>query len=394
MVAPTPFFADRGCHVRILGEACALGHLGHELRLATYPLGRDVDGVQTHRTIPVPWYRKLSAGPSYHKYYIDVLLALSTARLIRTFRPHVLHAHLHEGAAVARLAAWLSGSPSIPVLLDYQGSLTDEVVSHGFTGRRGVQYRLLKRVEQHVHSTSSHIITSTSRSRDALVNSWGCPESKVTTVADGADTKMFRPVTDAARMSIRARFGLPAAAPIAVYVGVLSEYQGINLLLKAVAELKERWCRPHYLLVGYPDVDIYRALAADLGLADDVTFTGRVAYEETAALTAAADLALAPKISASEGNLKIFNYMACGLPVVCFDNPVNREVLGDVGCYAEEVAAESLARAIARLVASPELRRERGQAGRARVVERFSWSAAAEKIDRIYRRHAAATTAA
>src|SRR4030095_11361156 len=68
MVAPTPFFADRGCHVRILGEAQALIELGNEVKICTYPLGRDVPGIPTERTLPVPWYRKLSAGPSVHHF--------------------------------------------------------------------------------------------------------------------------------------------------------------------------------------------------------------------------------------------------------------------------------------------------------------------------------------
>ena len=53
MVAPTPFFADRGCHVRILGEARALTQLGHQVKIVTYPLGRDMEGLDIHRTLPV-----------------------------------------------------------------------------------------------------------------------------------------------------------------------------------------------------------------------------------------------------------------------------------------------------------------------------------------------------
>jgi hypothetical protein len=49
-IAPTPFFADRGCHMRILGEIEALKRRGHEFLLLTYHLGRDIDGVATKRT--------------------------------------------------------------------------------------------------------------------------------------------------------------------------------------------------------------------------------------------------------------------------------------------------------------------------------------------------------
>jgi hypothetical protein len=98
MIAPTPYFADRGCHVRIYEEARALTRLGHDVRIVTYHLGRDMPGIPTYRTPKVPWYNKLSAGPSWHKPYLDILLYLKTRAVSKTFRPHILHAHLHEGA--------------------------------------------------------------------------------------------------------------------------------------------------------------------------------------------------------------------------------------------------------------------------------------------------------
>ena len=73
MLAPTPYFADRGCHVRIFEEARALRERGHDVRLVTYPLGRDLSEIPTYRTLSVPGYRKLAAGPSWHKPLLDLL---------------------------------------------------------------------------------------------------------------------------------------------------------------------------------------------------------------------------------------------------------------------------------------------------------------------------------
>ncbi len=209
----------------------------------------------------------------------------------------------------------------------------------------------------------------------------------MTAVPDGADTREFRPASEALRQETRRKNNLPLDRPLAIYVGVLSEYQGIDLLLQAAARLKARGDQTYYLLVGYPNAEGYRRQAADLGIGDDVTFTGRVPYEETRSLTAAADFALAPKLSVSEGNLKLFNYMACGLPIVCFDNPVNREILNDACVYAASVDADSLADAIATLASDADRRRVLGELGRTRVEQHFSWLAAAKRIDGIYRAH-------
>src|SRR5512146_1473140 len=129
MLAPTPYFADRGCHVRIYEEARALIDLGHEVCIVTYHLGRDMAGIPTVRIPPVPWYRKLSAGPSWHKPYLDILLFFKALAAARRFRPHVVHAHLHEGAF---LGIFLKKLLHLPLLFDCQGSLTAEMLDHGF----------------------------------------------------------------------------------------------------------------------------------------------------------------------------------------------------------------------------------------------------------------------
>ncbi|HOP40883.1 MAG TPA: glycosyltransferase, partial [Geobacteraceae bacterium] len=118
MLAPTPFFADRGCHVRIYEEARALLRRGHDVRIVTYHLGRDMPGIQTRRIPTVPWYRKLAAGPSRHKPYLDVLLFCTAASEIRRFRPRLLYSHLHEGAF---LGVFLKMLFRIPLLFDCQG---------------------------------------------------------------------------------------------------------------------------------------------------------------------------------------------------------------------------------------------------------------------------------
>ena len=103
VIAPTPFFADRGCHVRILGEVQALQEFGHEIKVCTYHLGKEIDGIDTVRTPRMPWYQKLSAGPSIHKVYIDGFLLLKVLRVCKAFRPDVIHAHLHEGIVIGKV---------------------------------------------------------------------------------------------------------------------------------------------------------------------------------------------------------------------------------------------------------------------------------------------------
>ena len=100
VIAPTPFFGDRGCHVHILEEVRGLQAHGTEVLVATYAMGRDVAGVRTARAPNVPGLRARPLGPSYGRPVLDALLLGTTLRAALRFRPHIVHAHLHEGVAV------------------------------------------------------------------------------------------------------------------------------------------------------------------------------------------------------------------------------------------------------------------------------------------------------
>lgn len=190
MVAPTPFFADRGCHVRILGEAKALIGLGHEVILCTYFLGRDVEGIPTARTVAFPWYRKLSAGPSWHKIYIDLFLLLKVIKCCRKFRPDVIHAHLHEGIVIGKIASRLFG---IPLVADLQGSLTDELLAHRFLPNRRGLVGFCRWLETKINQMPAHLIVSSTQTARACIERYGIAAHRVSSVMDGVDLDVFAP---------------------------------------------------------------------------------------------------------------------------------------------------------------------------------------------------------
>jgi glycosyltransferase involved in cell wall biosynthesis len=190
MIAPTPFFADRGCHVRILGEAKALITLGYDLLICTYGLGRDVEGVPTVRALPVPWYRKLSAGPSVHKFYIDLLLLWKVIQICRRFRPDIIHAHLHEGIVIGKIASVLF---RIPLVADLQGSLTTELLDHKFIPNFSWLVQLMYWVERRINRMPSHLIVSCSQTAQRCIDFFGVSAHRVSSVMDGVDPDIFSP---------------------------------------------------------------------------------------------------------------------------------------------------------------------------------------------------------
>ena len=377
VLAPTPFFADRGCHVRILEEARAAMACGVDLRLVTYHIGRDVPGVPTERIAGFSWYRKLEAGPSWVKPFLDLQLLFKAFKVARQFKPHLIHAHLHEGAF---FGAFLKMVLRIPMLFDCQGSLTAEITDHGFVKPGSLLQRFFATLEHWINRRSDYIVTSASPTVELLLKD-GVPRDRVSALIDGVDTDVFAPQP---KEEIRAKLGLPERRPVVTYLGLMNSYQGVDLLLEAAAYLKGQGAKLHYLIMGFPEA-AYREKADDMGLADIITFTGRIPYSEAPFYLSAGDLAVSPKLSLTEANGKLFNYIACGLPTVVFDTPVNREILGDTALYAKFGDAADLANAIGRLAGDRELREELGQAGRERAIDLHSWHARGRELVGIYR---------
>jgi glycosyltransferase involved in cell wall biosynthesis len=168
-------------------------------------------------------------------------------------------------------------------------------------------------------------------------------------------------------------------------LGLLVAYQGTDLLLEAIQQLKQERADFHLLLMGFPDKP-YRVRAAELGVSDVITFTGRIPYEHAPRYLALGDLAVAPKLSSTEGSGKILNYMSMALPVAAFDTPVSREYLGDWGLYARERTASALAATLRHMLDMPAAERVAlGGRLRERVKALFSWERVGEQMEAVYR---------
>ena len=374
VIAPTPFFADRGCHVRILGEAKALRDIGHSIKICTYHLGKDIDGTDTERTINIPWYHKLSAGPSIHKCYIDLLLLWTVLQTCRRFRPHMIHAHLHEGMVIGKFASLLYG---IPMVADIQGSLTEELLDHKFIPRWNWLIQCVRGIEKIINKLPNHLIASSTATAKLVEERFGFSHKDVTAIGDGVDLAIFYPRDS--DLALKTSLNISQGDKVIVFVGVLTPYQGIDLLLEAVGTVWREIPNVKFLILGFPE-EAYQQKAREMGLEHCTIFTGKINYLETPKYLALGTIAVSPKISTTEANLKLYTYLAMGLPTVVFDNAVNREILGDLGVYATNGHVQSLAHSIVELLQDEfrldELRKKSYQ----KAVSCYSWNAVGQQL--------------
>jgi glycosyltransferase involved in cell wall biosynthesis len=382
MIAPTSFFADYGGHIRILEEALALQKLGHRVTICTYHRGENIEGLDIERTVPIPWRKEYEVGSSRHKIAFDVLLSIKSLQAALRFRPHIIHAHLHEGALIGYP---LSRLLHVPLIFDLQGSLTGEMVDHRFLDPNGFFYPRVRRLERIIDRFPKTIITSSQHAKDMLCNDFGCDDRGIKIIADSVNGRFFQPNHDEKlRDRLKSQLGIPPHHSVVVYLGLLAEWQGIGLLLDGIARLREHLENTRFLIMGFPAVDHYSLRAKQLGIEDRVVLPGRIPYFEAPKYLALGDVAVSPKISATEGCGKLLNYMSMALPTVAFDTPVSREYLGEWGAYAAKGDPVALVKQVLSLLEDKDRADQLGRGLRHRALTEFSWEKASRNLEAIY----------
>jgi glycosyltransferase involved in cell wall biosynthesis len=377
MIAPMPFFEDRGASVRVLEESQGLVTLGHKVTVVSYHLGRDVPGIEIHRIPRVPWYQRRHAGPNWHKVYLDAMLFFEALKILRSSSFDLVHAHLHEGLVIANTLRKFG--INLPILFDAQGSLTGEMHAHGFIRGSGFRTTMWTLIERQISTSAKMIVTSSKALQETLVKHFSIAPERVFHLSDGVNTDLFNPDRHS-RNRVRERYGL--TGPVIVYAGLLNRYQGIDFLIEDVAPRISRQIGDvKFLIVGFPDQE-YRRRVRTLHLHDSFIFLGKIRYTELPQYLAAADVAVAPKFMISgEANQKVLAYMAMGLPTVALDYAYNREILNGAGIISRP---ERFADDVVRLLRNAKLRARLAKDAREIAERKYSWRSAASELAGVY----------
>jgi glycosyltransferase involved in cell wall biosynthesis len=256
------------------------------------------------------------------------------------------------------------------------------MLEHGFVKEGSRRHRYFSGLERRINTgAADYIVTRSGPAARDLVERWGVAETRVGALLDGVDTAHFRPHP---RDEVRGKLRLPPDIPVVVYLGLLNRSQGIDPLLACIVQLKSKGSPIRFLIMGYPEEE-YRKKATELGIDRMITFTGRIDYAKAPFYLSAGDIAVSPKISLCGANGTLPAYMACGLPTVCFDTPVNRELLGEAGVYAESGDVGDLTAKLTWLMENEDERTRLRPLLRAQAERRNSWEIRGRELDDLYR---------
>jgi glycosyltransferase involved in cell wall biosynthesis len=373
------FPLERANGIQTMETCHALAERGHEVRLVvkpdTHKPARDpfeFYGLARHASLVI---ERANTPPGAGFLQRVGYMSFVFGRAFGKDRADVI---LTRDLGVASALLKMPASMRAPVVYESHGFAPDvaealpELVATAKTPSAAKLRRLQER-EAMVWRQADGYVTITRSLADDLAQRFGARE-RLAVVPDGA------------RLPSGGLRPLPPD-PIVGYSGHLYAWKGVDDLLRAVAEIPTA----RALIVGgheqEPDLARVKALAASLGIADRVTFTGLVPPAEVNThLAAARVLALPNPASAISTRftspLKLFEYMASGRPIVATDLPAIREVLrdGENALLVEPGNSAAMADAIQRLLQDDGLAARLGRAAYQAAPE-YSWARRAERLE-------------
>ncbi len=247
-------------------------------------------------------------------------------------------------------------------------------------GRRDFFWKLMVWLERMTFKTADVSIATNESYKKIAIERGGMNPKKVYVVRSGPKLDRLKIIPPVEGLKHGRRY-------LVGYVGVMGKQEGIDLLLQAAQHIVREMGRDdiHFGLVGGgTSLDDMKQLAMDLGIADYVTFTGRVPDQALLEMLNTADVCVNPDV-ANEMNdkstmNKIMEYMALGKPVVQFDLTEGRYSAQEASLYAAKNDPVDMARKIVELLDDPARRARMGELGRNRVVNELEWQYEAPKL--------------
>ncbi|WOX14114.1 glycosyltransferase family 4 protein [Streptomyces sp. N50] len=325
-----------------------------------------IDGVRIHR-YPL---RAATGGPAgYLREYGSALW--HTLRLARKVGPvDVVHA-CNPPDLLFLPALWLKRRGARFVF--DQHDLVPELYLSRFDRGEDLLYRAVCALERRTYRAADIVLATNESYKDVALSRGGKRPEDVFVVRSAPATDRFQPVPPEPEL----KRGKPH---LLCYLGVMGPQDGVDYALRALAKLRDELGRTdwHAVFVGGGDAfDAMVELSRQLGLSDQVRFTGRIPDADLVRYLCTADVCLSPDPCNPLNDVstmnKVLEYMAMGRPIVSFDLKEARVSAGDAAVYAPDDDEAQFAKLIALLLDDPDKRARMGKTGQERISGPLSW---------------------
>jgi glycosyltransferase involved in cell wall biosynthesis len=374
VLAPQPFFQPRGTPIAVRNLVQQLAADGHRIDLLVYQEGEDVvlPNCTVHRVPRLPGVRGIRPGFSLKKLVADLGLGLKAFRMMRRQRPDVVHA-VEESAFIGMLGRRLYG---VPFIYDMDSSLAQQLVEQ--LPPLAVLLPLLLLCERAVVRASMGTVV-VCRALEDIARGYS-PAHPIARVEDSSLLEdglslVREPLPEAARRG-----------PVAMYVGNLEAYQGIDLLLEGFRHALREERNAQLVLVGgtAQAIAAYRVRAAELEIAANVHFLGPRPVSLLGNYLRQADVLVSPRIRGVNTPMKLYSYLDSGVPVLATRLPTHTQVLDDSLAVLVDPVPEAVGTGLVALFRDPMARAEFGSRGRRLARREFATQAVERRLRDFY----------
>jgi len=368
LLAPHPFFQERGTPIAVRLLASTLAQAGHAVDLLCYHEGQDVEipGVRIQRISPPGWVKNVPPGPSWQKIMCDLYLWPAAKRLAASGGYDLAHA-VEESAF---MALRLNKRYGLPYVYDMDSCMSVQIADKYPLARPLAG--LLSRWEGAAIKNSAGVVAVC----QALVDTAQAhgPTGPVCRLEDVSLLEEPEGEPPDERLSWE--------GPKVMYVGNLESYQGIDLLLEGFVLASQEHPSAHLVVIGGNERDVaaYQAKAHALGIGARAHFLGPRSPAHLGHYLAQADILVSPRIQGENTPMKIYSYLDADRPLVATRLPTHTQVLDDQISQLVEPTPEDMARGLGELLGDPERGRALARAAKQRVAEQYSLAAYRQKL--------------
>ena len=337
---------------------------------------------------PVPSGRNLygreANAPLAIMHRVFLLLRLFIAGFIacRVQRCHVIYARHGLPSIAAVLVSKLNHAP---LILEANGLYDVEAAINQWPSS---VRRLTRIMELLTLRQAQAIVAVTNSLKDQISHSFGIRDDMITVISNGVDIGLHSPKNTSEMRRLK---NLDPDRQVVCFVGNFVSWQGLPTLVDCAPIVLKSYPDTLFLLVGDgPLRSTLQSQVMCLHMADSFRFAGKVPHSEVPEYINTADVCVAPFGGARNrliglSPLKLYEYMACGKPVVASNIPGVGDLLTRNGCglAVEPDDAIALAQNLIRLLSDDRLALEMGKRARKTAVEFFGWNTISERIEHV-----------
>ncbi|MGF1530596.1 MAG: glycosyltransferase family 4 protein [Puniceicoccaceae bacterium] len=372
LLAPHPFFVERGTPIAVRYLVRELISQGDEVDLVTFAGGEDfrIDGLRIYRTPAFGGWGEVPIGFSFAKLIGDFFLTIRAIGCVLKQRYQIIHAV--EEAVYPAL--WIGAAVRTPVVYDLDSSMADQLLE---------KWKSLRAVGRFFYFAESVAM----RGANGLAPVCPALEERVRSLVPAKPIRILHDVfvegVETAADLEDVREGLPEGGLLVLYVGNLEHYQGVELLYAAARNLPREVV---FIIIGGSDEKIEegREAVRQFGVEEQVRFLGPRPMSLLGGYLRQADALVSPRLLGVNTPMKLYAYLASERPVIATEIVSHTQVVGMDQAILVPATSEGISDGVRRLLAMADRGKQIGEAGARLVRDRYSKDGYSKNLRLLY----------